>query len=391
MATSTTAAVANPGGTRPHIAVIGAGAWGGWTALGLLRRGARVTLLDAWGPGNSRASSGGETRVIRATYGPDRPYVDLVIRSLRLWRENEVRWGQPLYRRTGGLWMAERDDRYERAALPLVRDAGLVAEELTTSAAARRYPQINFSGVDWVIHEPEAGFLFARRACAAVLTGFLQEGGDYLQAAVTLGAIVGGAMRPVVTTGGTTLAADQYVFAAGAWLGKLFPDVIGERVRPTRQEVHFFGTPAGDSRFLPEQLPVWIDHGARVMYGIPGNDRRGFKVADDTRGDLFDPTDGDRLPSPERVQAARDYLGFRFPGLRGAPLLEARVCPYENTADGRFIIDRHPGAANAWLIGGGSGHGFKHGPAIGERVADLVLGGGPVDRFFALERFAAGC
>src|SRR3954471_17951837 len=106
MGIGTTAAITNIPAPRPHVAVIGAGAFGGWTALHLLRRGARVTLLDAWGPGNARASSGGETRVIRATYGPDRIYVQMVARSLQLWRENETRWRKPLYHRTGVLWMA---------------------------------------------------------------------------------------------------------------------------------------------------------------------------------------------------------------------------------------------------------------------------------------------
>ena len=381
-------ALADAPARKPRVAVIGAGAFGGWTALHLLRRGARVTLLDAWGPGNSRASSGGETRIIRATYGPDRVYVQMVVRSLRLWRENEERWNRKLYHRTGAIWMAGKDDQYERAALPLLRDAGLVAEELSTAAAGKRYPQVNFEGVNWVIHEPDAGYLLAHRSCEAVVEGFVKEGGEYRQAAVTPGTIKGGEMQPPAASDGLPLEADRYVFACGPWLGGLLSDALGDRVRPTRQEVFFFGTPPGDARFLPERMPVWIDNGAKAFYGVPGNERRGFKVADDARGLPFDPTSGERMPSPEGLKAARDYLGFRFPGLRGAPLLESRVCQYENSPDGGFVIDRHPGAENVWVVGGGSGHGFKHGPAVGERVADLVLGGEPPDQLFALSRFS---
>jgi len=163
---------------------------------------------------------------------------------------------------------------------------------------------------------------------------------------------------------------------------------VGERVKPTRQEVFFFGTPSGDRRFTEEALPVWADHGARFMYGIPGNEWRGFKVADDTRGPLFDPTNGERTPTPAALQIARDYIAYRFPGLKGAPLLESRVCQYEQSPDEHFIIDRHPEAANAWLVGGGSGHGFKHGPAVGELVARLVLSGAAPDEQFRLSRFA---
>jgi glycine/D-amino acid oxidase-like deaminating enzyme len=195
-------------------------------------------------------------------------------------------------------------------------------------------------------------------------------------------------MQPPTASDGAALAADRYVFACGPWLGRLWPDLLGDRISPSRQEVFFFGTPPGEARFLPERLPVWLDNGTRRFYGIPGSGGRGFKVADDTRGAAFDPTAGERVPSPEGLRAARDYLAFRFPGLRGAPLLDSRVCQYENSPDGRFIIDRHPDAENVWVVGGGSGHGFKHGPAVGERVADLVLGGKTPDPFFALSRFS---
>jgi glycine/D-amino acid oxidase-like deaminating enzyme len=373
---------------RMKVVVVGAGAFGGWTALHLLRRGAKVTLLDTWGPGNSRASSGGETRVIRGTYGPDRIYVQLVARALELWRENEKRWGRRLYHRTGALWMAGKDDRYEKVSLPLLREAGLAFEELTAAEAAKRYPQVNFEKIEWAIVEKDAGYLTARLACQAVLEGFLAEGGEYRLLSVTPGVIDGGKLTGITLSDGTALVADTYVFACGPWLGKVFPGVLGERIRPTRQEVFFFGTPAGDARFTEESFPVWIDHGERLYYGIPGNQWRGFKVADDTRGAPFDPTSGERVASAEGLQAVRDYLGYRFPGLKGAPLLESRVCQYENSPDQQFIVDRYPGTSNAWIVGGGSGHGFKHGPALGELVAANVLGEKPVESAFALSRFS---
>jgi glycine/D-amino acid oxidase-like deaminating enzyme len=371
----------------PHVAVVGAGAFGGWSALYLLRKGARVTLLDAWGPGNSRASSGGETRVIRATYGPDRIYLEMAVRSLQLWRENEARWGRTLYKKTGVLWLAGADDAYEKAALPLLREARLDCATYTTAEAVKLYPQMNFDRVAWVLHEKEAGYLLARQACRAVLEGFLKEGGEYRQVAAEPGAMEGGALRDLRLSDGTALVADRYLFACGPWLGMLFPDVIGERIRPTRQEVYFFGTPPGDPRFLEERLPIWLDTGPPILYGIPGNENRGFKVADDTHGPPIDPTSMERTVSPEGLAAIRDYLEFRFPGMKGAPLVESRVCQYEVSPDGRFILDRHPRVSNLWLAGAGSGHGFKHGPAIGERVADMVLGARPPDPFFTLARF----
>ncbi len=375
-------------GRGPRIAVVGAGAFGGWTALYLLRRGARVTLLDSWGPGNSRASSGGETRVIRGTYGANRVYVKMAARALQLWKENETRWKLRLYHQTGVLWMASSDDHYERAAMPLLREAGLAFEGLTSEDVAKRYPQINFEGVKWALFEKDAGYLKARRGCEAVLEGFLAEGGQYRQLTVVPGRIDHGAMEGLALSDGSKLAADHYVFACGPWLGKIFPDVMGNLIKPTRQEVFFFGTPGGDPRLTEDGMPCWIDFGERRFYGIPGNQWRGFKVACDLRGPQFDPTSGERSITSEGLQAARDFMGFRFPAMKGAPLVESRVCQYEQSPDENFIIDRHPRASNVWLVGGGSGHGFKHGPAIGEMVSDLVLAGKSPDPFFALSRFS---
>ena len=169
------------------------------------------------------------------------------------------------------------------------------------------------------------------------------------------------------------LKADGYVFACGPWLGEMFPQAIGDLVQPTKQDIFFFGTPAGDDRFSDGHLPVWGDHRGRFRYGIPGSGRRGFKIADDTRGPAFDPTNGERVVSQETLKDIREYVGFRFPALKDAPLVETRVCQYEQTPDGHFIMDRHPAIENVWLLGGGSGHGFKHGPAVGEMMAELIL------------------
>lgn len=375
---------------QPHIVVVGAGAFGGWTALLVRRQGGRVTLLDAWGPGNSRASSGGETRVIRATYGDRLVYTRMAARALALWKEHEQRWHRQLYHGIGVLWLVENDEKYEKASLPILRGENIRVEELSGPEVTKRYPQINCDRVRWAIYEPDGGYLTARRACAAVLEGFLAEGGEYKQLAVQAPKPSRGQLSTVTLSDGSQLTADHFVFACGPWLGSLFPDVVGARVKATRQEVFFFGTPPGDQRFTDTALPVWADHGPAFMYGIPGNEWRGFKVADDTRGPVIDPTTESRVPSPEALKKARDYIAYRFPDLKGAPLLEARVCQYEESPDEHFIIDRHPAAENAWIVGGGSGHGFKHGPAVGELVARLVLSGAapPPDAQFKLSRFA---
>ena len=308
---------------------------------------------------------------------------------MQLWKEHEQRWGAQLLHRTGVLWMAAtEDDQFERSSLPLLREAGISYEELSVGEMARRWPQINFEGVRWGIFEPEGGFLRARFACQMVMNGFLAEGGEFKQTAVLPDGLENGCRDGLTLSNGSKLTADKYVFACGPWLGKLFPETIGNLVRATKQEVFFFGPPAGDDRFSEANLPVWADHRERFIYGMPTSDGRGFKVADDTRGPEFHPTSGDRTVSPDGAKLAREYLGFRFPGMKNAPLIEARVCQYENTPDDHFIIDRHPQTENVWIVGGGSGHGFKHGPALGEMVAELVMEEKDPDPLFRLNRFA---
>lgn len=373
---------------KPHIAVIGAGAFGGWTALHLLERGARVTLLDAWGPGNSRSSSGGETRVMRGTYGATQPYTSMAARALELWTKYERRWKRQFLHRCGVLWMASgHDDDFERGSLPALREARIKFHELSSSEMKKRWPQINFDGILWGIYEPECGYLEARASCQAVVEVFVQQGGKYQQLAAVPDGLETPPVRSLRLSDGSRLKADLYVFACGPWLGRLFPKTIGDLIVSTRQDVLFFGTPAGDPRFTDEYLPVWGDHREHFLYGIPGSDRRGFKVADDTRGSVFDPTNGERVVSQGTVKFVREYLAFRFPALKDAPLIETRVCQYEQTPDADFIIDRHPQIENVWLLGGGSGHGFKHGPAIGELMAHLIFKDRGPAGIWRLERF----
>jgi glycine/D-amino acid oxidase-like deaminating enzyme len=379
---------------RNSVIVIGAGAFGGWTAFHLLKKGAKVTLLDAWGPGNSRSSSGGETRVIRATYGPGRIYTQMAARALKLWQEYEQQWNLKLFFRTGVLWMAGSDDSYERAALPLMSEAGVRFEKLSAAECGKRWPQINFDGISWSVYEPDSGYLAARRACEAVLNAFVKEGGEYRQTQVMPGQIASHHMQGIKLASGETLNADSYVFACGPWLGKVF-SFLSPIITSTRQEVFFFGTAAGDLRFTDAQLPVWSDDsklplegfpGKHWFYGIPGNYWRGFKIADDTRGAAIDPTTMEREISAEGLAAARAYVRFRFPSLADAPLVESRVCQYENSTDQNFILDHDPDAENVWIVGGGSGHGFKHGPAFGDMVSDAALGVKQPPTEFKLDR-----
>jgi sarcosine oxidase len=368
-----------------RVVVVGAGAFGGWTAWWLAKRGARVTLVDAWGPGNMRASSGGETRVIRGSYGDRAIYTRMAARALTLWQEYEREWQRRLYFRTGALWMFGADDTFATQSARALAAEGLPFERPSIDAARRRWPQISFEGVTSLMFEAEAGYLLARQACAVVVDRLKAAGAEF-RLGFARPFTGSGAVSGVTLGSGETVPADTVIYAGGPWLGRLFPDVVGSGIRPSRQEVFYFGTPSGDERFSDPTMPVWLDETDRIVYGIPGNAHRGFKLADDTPGEDFDPTNGDRRNTPAQIDAARAFLRRRFPALGDAPLLGGEVCQYENSPDSHFVIDRHPRAANVWIAGGGSGHGFKMGPALGELLADLVMRDGTPDPAFRLDR-----
>lgn len=373
--------------SNPKIAVIGAGAFGAWTALHLLRKGADVILFDAWGPGNSRASSGGEGRAIRAIYGKDRIYTEMVVRSFALWEQLEKEAGTKLYTETGALWLLRDQGSYVREALPILADLKLPVAELSPVQLQQKYPSINPAGIQRVFLEKKAGVLAARRSCQTLCQRFIAEGGTFQIANIKPKPVKNRYMPGILTADGKTIHADQFVFAAGPWLGGLFPHILRHLIQPTRQEVYYFGTPAGSRAFRAPEMPMWIDFGARIFYGFPDLDGRGFKVADDTRGLQVQPTHFHRQPTPELLAKVRSFMKLRFPALRQAPLLETRVCQYENSPDGQLILDRHPYAENVWFVGGGSGHGFKLSPAVGEMAANALLGHKPSDPRFSLARF----
>ena len=367
---------------RYDLAVIGAGVFGAWTAWHLGRRGRRVLLADAYGPGNARASSAGESRIIRMGYGADELYTRWALRSLAQWKEFFAATQQALFHETGVLWLAGKEDERVRQSAETLRRCGVAFEELSRTELERRYSQIGLEGITKALLEPHSGVLMARRGVAAVVEDAVNRGVEYRVAHIAEphGA---GAIGAVKTSSGERIEAGTFVFACGAWLGKIFPDVLGSRIFPSRQEVFFFGVPPGDARFAPPALPTWLFQEDEI-YGMPDLESRGLKIAVDRHGERVDPDTQSRLASAEGAQEARRFVEQRFPGLRGAPIVETRVCQYENTWNGDFLIDRHPEMENVWFVGGGSGHGFKHGPAVGEYVAERIIEGGAEEERFSL-------
>jgi monomeric sarcosine oxidase len=353
------------------VAVIGAGVFGAWTAWHLARRGQRVVLIEAYGPAHSRASSGGESRIIRMGYGADELYTRWSQRSLAQWKEFFAATRQALFLETGVLWMAGKDDPRLRETAATLKRCGVEFEEYDRAALEKRYPQIGLEDIQKGIFEPKSGVLLARRAVAAVVEDAVRLGAEYRYARV-VEPREAGAVEHITTSNGEQIAAGQFVFACGAWLGKVFPDVLGARIFPSRQEVFFFGIPAGETRFARPALPTWLFR-EDLVYGMPDIESRGLKIAFDEHGEHADPDTQSRIVSTKMTKAVREYVARRFPALRDAPIVETRVCQYENSSNGDFLIDRHPEMENVWFAGGGSGHGFKHGPMVGEYLAEQLL------------------
>lgn len=352
-----------------RVAVIGAGVMGSWTALWLARLGHAVTLLDAYRPGNSLASSGGETRVTRSAHGRDDHYPRWQRRALAEWQSLEQQTGVHLFEPTGVLWFAAADEGFESDAAAVLERLAIPIERLSPQDVAARHPGVATDDLAWALYEPEGGALMARRGVATVAGEVRRLGGEVRIGLAQAPAEGSGELRRLRLQDGSMLEADAFVFAAGPWLPKLVPSV---ELSVTRQEVLFFAVPPGDDRFDAASMPTWIDYGA-AYYGMPSIEGRGLKCAPDTPGPPVDPDRQERVVSAATVEVARGFLARRFPSLAAQPLAEGRVCQYETTADEHFIIDRHPAFENAWVVGGGSGHGFKHGPAVGEYVAALVV------------------
>lgn len=365
------------------IAVVGAGVFGVWTAHQLSLNGAAVLLLDSYGPGNSRASSGGESRIMRLGYGPDEIYSRSAQRSFVLWQQLSEKLNQPLFERTGVLWLAREHDPYCEATLETLPRIGAKCERLDHDELVRRFPQLNPNPAAWGVLEPDSGVLLARRGVQAVAAEARARGVAYLEAAIATPQPRNGKLNSIETTSGKEILAARFVFACGPWLPKLFPELLGELIHVTRQEVFFLGVPPGDDRFNPGALPTWFDFND-LVYGMPNLEGRGFKIAIDAHGPEFDPDTGQRVVSVSGLKAVREYLAQRVPQLANAPVTETRVCQYENTSNGDLLIDRHPAFENVWLVGGGSGHGFKHGPAVGEYVAAMIAGTGTMEPRFSL-------
>jgi len=354
----------------PSAIVIGAGVFGASLADRLARDGWEVNLVDRHEPGHPRSESGGETRLIRCSHGPDAFYTRSARRAWELWRE----LGEGVLVEPGVVWFARQENGWEADSERVLRETGIPVERLDPGNARRLFPSLGVDDLAFVLHEPEAGVLKASEGVRALVRRARDAGARLLiEPARPAGA--------TVEVGGRREDADAVVWACGAWLAQLFPQLVDLRV--TFQQLSLFEAP-------PEWSgPGWVDFDA-ATYGHALIEPFGFKAASDLDGPDIDPDERALEAGTDAETQGRKYLAHRFPALAGAPLRSVPACHYSSTADGQFIFAPHPEYERTWLLGGGSGHGFKHGPAMAEHVAAVLAGHAEPEPRFALgERAAA--
>lgn len=371
----------------PTVIVVGAGVLGASLGYRLAADGWAVTLVDRHPPGHVRAASGASSRLLRFAHGEDLWLTKSARRALALWLELQEEVGTELFVRSGFAWFAHDEDGWEAESERMLADHGIPAERIHPEDARSLFPDLATEDLSFVLYEPDAGALHARRSVRALARQTLERGGRFLA----------GVARPVgsgIEVEGERLTADCLVWACGSWMPGVFPDIVPGKV--IKQDIFFFG---GPGRWQSPPVPAWADRDRRVS-GAGDLAGRGFKVGPDTDGPAFDPEDGPRVPADEHEEEARAYLGWRFPSLAKAPLLGTETCqytilrdehgdyPFERDFD--FLITRHPDNDSVWILGGGSGHGFKHGPAVAEHVASLLAGEATPDPRFALPSERAG-
>ena len=379
-------AQSRPGGS-PDVAVVGAGAFGGWTALSLRERGLNVVSIDEYGPSNPRAASAGETRSIRSGYGAQGFYSAWAIQAMAMWKQRQAEFGRTLLYPNDRIELAQEWSPGLTAQRGIFDRLNIPYEVLNRAALRTRYPQMNFDDVEFAFLEKSSSAVIkARESMIRTSEVFQEKGGRFQVARAMPGEAGGRTLKTLALNDGGSLSAGQFVFACGPWSPKVFPKEMGPKVAVRRSEYYYWGVPAGDERFSWPNQPAWHDH-VQGGYGF-GSIERGLKYSPNGGGGgAHDPDTAERLPTAFLIEKGRQYIDHRFPGMRNAPILETRVCQTEGTANTHFVIDKHPDYDNVWIASGGGGHGFKFGPLLGEYIAGRVTespGDPQIDELFKL-------
>jgi sarcosine oxidase len=360
----------------PEVTVVGLGIMGSCTLWQLAARGVSAVGYDRFNVPHAQGASHGHSRMLRRLQFEGDQYVPLADRAYALWRRLEEEAGRRLFTRTGLLIIGPPDSQLIRGARESAERCGLDHELLSAAALRERYPQHRVAEDEIGLLDPAAGFVSPEDAIAAALGR-----------ARALGAEIrtGQEVREAREANG------RVVIAAGTWLGTLVPE-LASRITIER---HFFAwLPVRDAGlFAPGVFPMWIResvaatdraiedshaHSQRILaYGFPSTDGARVKIGFPATGVRVESPEVDRRPRPEEAALlTQTSLDSILNGVLAEPS-DFSVCLYDNSPDGHFIIGSPPGRPNVTVLGGFSGHGFKHAPAVGEIAAALVTGEDP--------------
>lgn len=386
------------------VAVIGLGAVGSSALYQLARRGVRAVGIDRFAPPHDRGSSHGESRITRQAIGEGEAYVPLVLRSNAIWEELEVATGEKLLERCGFLFLT-RDDagtsHHGKAGfLERTRQAaeqfGIPHQLLDAKEIRHRFPQFTGLTDEQGYFEPGGGYLRPERCIAASLAGAAAAGAKILTG-TRVGRIDRHSGSLTIETDGGPIMAQKAILATGGWISQLAPEPVARHVEVHRQLLHWF--PVIDpTAYRPGATPTFIwTHGLDTkdqFYGFPPIDGA-VKVAREDYAGAFDPDVEHSVPGPDDgiEMAARHVRGW-LAGLTDQPA-RSQICHYAVTPDSDFLID---GDDLVLAVSACSGHGFKHAAAVGETVAQQVIGEAScidlapfgAGRFRQAERISAG-
>jgi len=369
-------------GGSPDLLVVGGGVWGTWTALLARKLGATVTLMEAAEPGHRDATSGDHNRIFRHAHGDDDLLLGWARKSLAAWKALGAMSGEEIFVETGVAWCVSDLGLWEAESEKRLRAAGVPCERLTPDEAVKRWPSMSPAALAHVLFEPTAGFLRAANGVRTAARALTQAGGT-----ITHGRARPAADGSALDANGAPISAGAVVWAAGSSLPGLFPELVGAdtpaEITPVRRDVAYFKTKG----MGVGEIPTWIDAGVGV-WGIPDESGHGAKVGPDFDAGSFNPDAAwPQDATDESLQVARQRAGIRFPALLDAPLKESRACQHERTLTWHYVLDHHPANRNVWIAGGGSGHGYKQAPAVGELLARAALDRTPLalpDRRFKI-------
>ena len=384
------------------VAVIGLGAVGSATLHRLAKAGVRAIGIDRFHPPHDRGSTHGESRITRMGVGEGEAYAAMVRRSHEIWRELEAESGESLFLQTGGLILGPSDggtshhgkDDFVRRSIAVAEANGIPHEVIDSAEMGRRYPQLGLQGNEIGYFEPSAGLVRPEHCVAVQLRLAVQLGAVVRtgETVLSVAEIPGGV---VVVTDKGRVEAGRVVMAAGAWIPGLAGGTIAARTAVYRQTLHWFPT-ADPAAYAPERFPIfiWI-HGATAedyFYGFPALPGSGtVKVASERYAAPVDPDTSERVvPAAESAGIFTRHVAGRLLGV-SADVQRAAACLYTVTPDSGFLVDLQPGTSRVIVASACSGHGFKHSSGLGEMLAGVAAGSGPLPATlapFALERFS---